>query len=279
VRARKAAVLNADNDYSLGMMTTTPAEQLGLVSLELPVETLVGMLDRPGLVCAIEIHDGESWLVVSGNGESHSLIRLNDIPATFEGKAAHNIANAMQAVLAARFLGAPNEIIRKALAGFQSDFATSEGRLNFMPGLPYQFLLDYAHNLDGFRVLTHFTSQLDIAGRRILLLAYTGDRGNHSVQEAVTFIAPFFDLFICTNYRTLRGRDPQELPGLISACLLEAGAESKQVIVEPDRDLAMKAATGAAQAGDLLVFLSSTNEFRTIWESMENLRDQLSPGD
>jgi len=271
-RASKAAVLNADNGPSINMMAATSAENIGLVSLHQSADTLLGLLDRPGMVCTREIHDGEYWLVFHQDDQHWPVVRENEIAATYEGKAAHNTANAMQAALAAHFLGIERDHIRSGLAGFLPDMTCSEGRLNMMPGLPFQFLLDYAHNLDGFRVLYEFTDQLEIVGERILLPCFYGNRKNIAVQQAIKSIAMHFDIFYCTNSVALRGREFEEMPQLLAKYLVESGMSPDNIKVDPDRLRAMEAAINKAKTGDLLVILSDPEEFSFVWNKVERLK-------
>jgi cyanophycin synthetase len=182
----------------------------------------------------------------------------------------------MQAALACYFLGMDTKAIHTALSGFQPDYETSAGRLNMVQDLPFQFLMDYAHNLDGFRVLTHFTNQLDLPGQRIVCLPFSGDRQNQEVKQAVTFMAPHFDLFLCCSYAGLRGREPGEMAQLISRYLQEAGVPADRIQELSDRGSALKQTLKAAKSGDLVVYLAGGSEFHAVWEKMNELRECLA---
>ncbi len=277
-RARKAAVLNADNSYSLGMMGTAQAENIGLISLKYSAAELQALLDRPGKLCIREVHNGEPWLVVYQDNVRTPLMREIDLPTSYAGKAAHNTANAMQAALAGIFLGFSLEQIRSTLASFKPEFETAAGRLNIMEGLPFQFIMDYAHNLDGFRVLTDFVQQLVVDARKILCVAFSGDRQNREIQQAISILAGHFDLYICRSYRGLRGRDPAEIPRLIASCLQQAGVPSTAVQVELDPMLAIDAAIAAAGPGDLLVVLAGSTEFQEVWNKVTELKAKTTAG-
>ncbi len=275
-RASKAAVLNADNEFSLAMMKDARAEQIGLVSLDKDAETLQKLLDRPGKVCVLEPQDGADWLVIYDADRRMPLMPVADIPSTFAGTAAHNSANAMQAALVGHFLDFDLRAISKAFAGFRPDFDTSRGRLNMMAGLPFQFLMDYAHNLDGYRVLCHFTGQLEVAGKRVICLAFSGDRRNQEIREAINFLAPNFDLFICGSYRGLRGREPGEMGQLLYRYLREAGVPESAIQIAPERKFALEVSLEVTAPGDLLVFLSGGSEFEDTWEKMQVFKNKLS---
>ncbi|MDZ4729051.1 MAG: Mur ligase family protein [Xanthomonadales bacterium] len=273
-KASKAAILNADNEYSLAMMATTHAENIGLVSVLKAAGDIQNLLDRPGRICVLEDVAGEDWLCIYQEGERIPLMPVNEIPSTYQGKAAHNTVNAMQAALAGHFLDFDLQAIRQALAGFQPDFYASKGRLNMMTGLPYQFLMDYAHNLDSFRVLCHFTNQLEVSGRRIICLPFSGDRQNSEIKQAIGFLAPHFDLFFCGSYAGLRGREPSEIGELITQYLQEAGVPPDRIRIYPERKLALELTIKAASPGDLVVFLAGGSDFKNTWAKMTELKEQ-----
>jgi len=275
-RARKAAVLNADNAFSLGMMHDAVAEKIGLVSMELDAVVLQSKLDRPGMLCVLEMEQDEPWLIFYDQGHRQALMAERDIPATFLGTAAHNTCNAMQAALACAFLGFSREQIRSALAGFTTDYKAAPGRLNQLDGLPFRFIMDYAHNLDGFRALCGFVDQQRVSGRKILCVAFSGDRQNREMQQAISYLAGHFDHFVCRRYPGLRGREPEEIPRLVERYLLEAGVPAEAIQLELDHRKAVGAALESAMPGDLLVVLAGGSEFSRIWEQAEALKARLA---
>jgi cyanophycin synthetase len=276
-RARHAAVLNADNSYSFDMMGRSSAKKIGLVSMRQNAEDLLKALDRPGVVCTLENSPDGRWLVFNDGEQRRPLMRESEIPAGFDGKAAHNVCNAMQAALACWFVGMNLEQIRSGLADFRTDFDTAPGRLNFMQGLPFQFILDYAHNLDGYRVLCEFVDKIQISGRKILCVAAAGDRQDKEIREAITFLVNHFDFFVCRSYPQLRGRQPGEIPRLIKRCLTDAGVPESAIQLEFDANDAVRSALETASPGDLLIVLSGGNEFKQIWTLAEALKVH-SPG-
>jgi UDP-N-acetylmuramyl tripeptide synthase len=275
-RARKAAVLNADNEFSLGMMQDAVAEKIGLVSMQLDAGALQAMLDRPGILCVLEKEQDETWLVIYDQGQRQALMAERDIPATFLGTAAHNTCNAMQAALACVFLGFSREQIRAALAGFTTDFNFAPGRLNQLDGLPFRFIMDYAHNLDGFRALCGFVDKQQVSGRKILCVAFSGDRQNREMQQAISYLAGHFDYFVCRRYPGLRGREPEEIPRLIERYLLEAGVPAESIQLALDHRKAIATALESARPGDLLVVLAGGSEFSHIWQQAEALKTGLA---
>jgi cyanophycin synthetase len=67
-------------------------------------------------------------------------------PATLEGKALHNVQNAMFAAAMAHAMGVKLEDIRQGLRTFDTTFFQAPGRMNVFDNLPFKVILDYGHN-------------------------------------------------------------------------------------------------------------------------------------
>jgi cyanophycin synthetase len=75
------------------------------------------------------------------------VLKVTDIPITFDGKASHNIMNTLPAVLAAYlFRDISIEDIRTGLSTFVPSPALTPGRLNMFEFRKCKFLADFAHN-------------------------------------------------------------------------------------------------------------------------------------
>ena len=68
------------------------------------------------------------------------------IPATLEGRATHNVQNAMFAAAMAFSLGIKLDAIRQGLRTFDSTFFQAPGRMNVFNEHPFKVLFDYGHN-------------------------------------------------------------------------------------------------------------------------------------
>jgi hypothetical protein len=68
------------------------------------------------------------------------------IPATLEGRAMHNVQNAMFAAAMAFSLGIKLDAIRQGLRTFDSTFFQAPGRMNVFDEHPFKVIFDYAHN-------------------------------------------------------------------------------------------------------------------------------------
>jgi cyanophycin synthetase len=151
-------------------------------------------------------------------------------------------------------LGTPTAAMADALRGFRPDSIMSRGRAQFIGGLPYDVLLDYAGNIESLTVLGKFVSRLPVKGRRRATVVAGGNRQNWVYGQVAAAAAPWFDDFVC-SVDPPRGRKEGEVGALLAQGLMAAGVTPDRIsICEPfasavDHILAM------AQPGDLVVII------------------------
>src|SRR5690606_1413987 len=131
------------------------------------------------------------------------------IPATLEGRALHNVQNAMFAAAMAFAMGIRLDDIRHGLRTFDTTFFQAPGRMNVFNEHPFKVLFDYAHNAHAVGVMADLAQRLDVEGRRIVVVAGPGDRRDDA----------------------LRGRDGDEVPNIIARALRAAGVPDDAISV------------------------------------------------
>ena len=273
-RARHMAVLNADDPHCLAMIPHARAERLLLTSLTTPGAEL---LEREAVATGcvvVEAHQGADWIVLHADGASHPVIAVSAIPATFNGAAAFNTENALQAVAACHGLGVDLEVIAKALAGFSTSRELTPGRLNVYEGLPFRLIVDFAHNPDGLEKLLAFTDQLTAEGRKVVTVASSGDRSQAHHETVVALLAGHFDYYICREYLKLRGRQPGEMPALVRELLIENGVRPEQIGQAPGGPESLQHVLALCEPGDLLIFLRGTGEHGLVAGNIQRYLEQ-----
>jgi UDP-N-acetylmuramyl tripeptide synthase len=270
-RARHAVVLNADDPMSAGMLPRLAGRKAWLVSHRRSHDDLLdGFGQDIGCVVVEEI-EGLEWMVLHDEGRRLPLVPVNDVPITFEGRLRYNLSNALQAAAACYQQGAAVDSIRAVLEGFQPDHETSPGRMNFYHGLPFTVLVDYAHNVDGFRHLRSFVDSMEVRGRKVISVAIVGRMSDEEIIQLAGSLAGSFDHYICRNYPKLYGREPEEVPALIKRALIQKGIQEERISMTPVQDY-VTGALDLCRAGDLLVFLSSTANLHKEWEQITSYR-------
>ena len=196
------------------------------------------------------------------------LLWSNLIPATLEGRAMHNVQNAMFAAAMAHSMGVGLEDIRHGLRTFDTTFFQAPGRMNIFDEHPFKVILDYGHNAAAVGAMVDLVQRLDVRGRRICVLSAPGDRRDEDVHEIAKIAAGAFDRYVCRRDDVLRGRAPAEIPELLRATLTSEGVAEELIDVIPDEVEATEAALRLAGQGDLLLVFGD-NIART-WKQIQS---------
>ena len=251
--ATDCAVLNADDPLVLKMSGYTDAKVICYVTMN-PSHALVREHVRAGgRACALEAGVNGAMITLYDKGSHIPLLWTHLIPATLEGRALHNVQNAMVAASMAFSLGIKLDAIRQGLRTFDTTFFQAPGRMNVYSEHPFKVLFDYGHNAHAVAVMADLAGRLDVTGRRIVVLAGPGDRRDEDLVAIADAVAGRFDHYICRRDDALRGRDGDEVPGILARALRAAGVPDAAISIIPDEQKAIDAALAMGRAGDLLL--------------------------
>ncbi len=251
--AKDTAVINADDPHCLKMADHTQAKHLCYVTQN-PGHGLVREHIRAGgRAVVLEKGINGDMITIFDNHTHIPLLWTHLIPATLEGKAMHNVQNAMFATAIAFSLGKRLEDIKHGLRTFNTTFFQAPGRMNVFDEHPFRVILDYAHNPDGIRVLSELAGKLDVKGKRIVVIAGPGDRRDQDLEDIAKAAAGFYDIYICKADDDRRGRGVDEVPKMIAVVLERQGVKKEQILIIPDEVAALEQALKIAESEDLLM--------------------------
>ena len=254
--ATDCAVLNADDPLVLKMSGYTEAKNICYVTVN-PEHLLVREHIRAGgRACALEAGVNGQMIALYDRGSHIPLVWTHLIPATLEGRALHNVQNAMFAASMAFSLGIKLDAIRQGLRTFDSTFFQAPGRMNVFNEHPFKVLFDYGHNAHAVAAMADLAQRLDVTGRRIVVLAGPGDRRDEDLIAIANAVAGRFDHYICRRDDSLRDRAPDEVPRLQATALRAAGVPESAISIIPDEQEAIAAALSMGQPGDLLLIFA-----------------------
>ena len=251
--ARECAVLNADDPNVLKMSAYTDAKVICYVTMN-PSHPLVREHIRAGgRACALEAGVNGHMITLYDKGSHIPLLWTHLVPATMEGRALHNVQNAMVAAAMAFSLGIKLDAIRHGLRTFDTTFFQAPGRMNVYNEHPFKVLMDYGHNAHAVGVMADLAQRLDVFGRRIVVLSGPGDRRDEDLCAIAGVVAGKFDHYICRRDDGLRGRDGDEVPRIMAKALRDAGVAETAISVIPDEQQAVDTALRKAGPGDLVL--------------------------
>jgi cyanophycin synthetase len=254
--ATEGVVLNADDANCLRMASYTEAEHICYVTMSKDHALVQEHIRAGGRAIALE--EGiNGHMITLYDGAAHMpLLWTHLIPATLEGRALHNVQNAMFAAAMAYSMDVSLDNIRQGLRTFDTTFFQAPGRMNVYDEHPFRVILDYGHNADAVHAMCSLASRLDCNGRRIVVLAAPGDRRDEDVENIARNAAPHFDRFICKRDDNVRGRGPEEIPQLLAATLRAEGIAEDAIEIVPDEFDAISHGLETAEADDLLLIFA-----------------------
>jgi cyanophycin synthetase len=268
--ATDCAVLNADDPLVLKMSGYTEAKNICYVTMN-PQHALVREHIRAGgRACALEAGVNGQMITLYDRGSHIPLVWTHLIPATLEGRATHNVQNAMFAAAMAFSLGIKLDAIRQGLRTFDTTFFQAPGRMNVFNEHPFKVLFDYGHNAHAVGVMADLAQRLDVTGRRIVVLAGPGDRRDEDLHAIAQAVAGRFDHYICRRDDNLRDRDGDEVPLIMSRTLEAAGVAKSAISIIPDEQEAIDAALRMGEPGDLLLVFADA--LTRSWKQITKFR-------
>lgn len=264
--ARDTAVLNADDPHCLQMAAYTDAENIFYVTMN-PEHTLVKEHIRKGGKAAIvEKGINGDMITIFDNHMHMPVLWTHLIPATMEGKAIHNVQNAMFAVAITYSLGLHLDEIRSGLRTFNTSFFQAPGRMNLFEEHDFKVLMDYAHNPAAIEMIGKLVTQLEVKGKRTCVIAAPGDRRDEDIRDAAIAAAPHFDHFICRQDDGRRGRKDGEVTAILKKGLTDSGVDPKNIEVITSEVASVDHALKTASAGDMVVIFA--DDIKRTWKQI-----------
>jgi cyanophycin synthetase len=204
------AIINAEDDLVYAMKEDLECN-IALFSMDENNKRLKAHCANGGLAT---VYENGYVTIMKGNWKIR-VMAASDIPLTHGGKAEHNIANCLTAVMASYlYRDITIEDIRQGLQNFVPGESLTPGRLNFFYFKNFTILADFAHNPQGLQLLCDFVGKLDYK-TRIGIISGTGDRRDEDIRKLGEISAKYFDEIIIRCDKNLRGRTAEEIIGLL----------------------------------------------------------------
>ncbi|MFL6291101.1 MAG: cyanophycin synthetase, partial [Thermoanaerobaculia bacterium] len=275
--AQDFCVLNADDSRVAQMAEHSPAEPI-YVTMDRGSELVRRHIRERKRAVVLEEGLNGPMLVLYQGEEQIPLLWARQIPATVEGRAVHNIQNAMFAAAIASGMGVGVDDIREGLRTFTTDFFQTPGRLSFYNEHPFRVLLDYAHNAAAMELVARTVRELAVYGRRIGVLAIPGDRRDEDIRALAAAAAPGFDYILLKEDDDTRGRPRGQAGALLRQGLLDAGFPAERICdgVYLEEEATLRA-LAMARAGDLVVIFG--DKLQRVWDLIVNFKCQAPERD
>lgn len=266
VRRDGYSILNAEDPH-LVPLAERARGTLCYFSLDPNNEVLRNHLEKGGIGATLRDHS----IVIRRGSYDLPAINLNSIPATFNGRAMFNVANAMVAALAAHLSGVSLDDIRAGLKTFDTHFYLSPGRLNMEEVGDFHVLLDYAHNVAAYRNIAAFIAKLNVE-RRVGVVAAAGDRRDIDIETMGRIAGEAFDRLIIKEDDNLRGREAGVTAEIMKGGAIAAGLAPEAIELLLDEPVAVERALSQAIKGDLVVI--TADDIKRTFDQIVKFRDE-----
>ena len=243
------AILNAD-DVRVYNMHRRLECNIALFSMDENNPRILDFQEENGITAIYE----QGYVTITRGKWKMRVMKAENIPLTYGGKAAFMIQNVLAAILAGHVRGFSIEDMKAALETFIPSPSQTPGRLNIFKFNKFSFMVDYAHNPSGLLALKDFISSMDI-DYCIGIIAGIGDRRDEDTVRVGGIAAEMFDEIIIRQDVHLRGKSEEELTSLLNKGIFDKRPDKKVTNIHSELD-SIKFAVQNAKNKSLIVLCS-----------------------
>ncbi len=259
-----ASVLNADNEWTVHMADTARGE---IIFFSLDEDNPVirdHLRERGRAVVLRDTRQGEMITIIEHRRET-SLLLASQIPATFQGRARVNIANAMAAASAALAADVQLDYIRQALRTFTSSFFQTPGRFNLLDLGGKRVVVDYCHNVAGLEAIADFVQRME-ADHTVAVISMPGDRSDADMNAFGELAGKTFDRIVIREDVNRRGREDGEIAGILKEAVGRSGRTGDDVQIVLEELEAVQTAIEVSGKTDLVVLM--VDKPAEVWDML-----------
>ncbi len=237
-------VLNGDNLYTVKMAEKCIGEVI-FFTRNPHQEVIQRHLKVGGRVIVAD----EEMIQIWNAGEIKPLISLKEIPMVWNGKAIHQVENVLAAIAGLYGYGMDVEYIVKGLCTFGGDIQSNPGRLNLIECDGWRLILDYGHNVEGYRSVINFAQKLGYQ-RLLGVVGVPGDRPDSSIEKVGHLVGDTFDQVWIKEDDDLRGRRSGQIVDILLKGISAGGQRTRHKIILNEKE-ALEAMLSELQTGDI----------------------------
>ncbi len=264
------AILNADDELVYEMRRSLNCN-LALFSMDEENPHIKALQKLGGVTAVYE----NGYVTLCRGTWKMRVMKAENIPLTYGGKALFMIQNILPAIIAANVRGISIEDMKMALETFIPSPTQTPGRLNLFHFENFDVLLDYAHNPAGMKALKDFTDNLE-ATKKVGIIAGVGDRRDEDTRELGSIAADMFDEIIIRQDKNLRGKSEEALIHMLDEGIKLKDPNKKTTIIPSEREAIIYAIKNA-EKGSLIICCSDV--IPDALDLVMQLKEQESKGE
>ena len=240
-------IINADDKYSKSIINRFEAEKIYFSkSKENP------LIQENIANGKIAIFIENNMICVINNNKKYEIISTKDLPISYDGKLEYNIENAMAACGGLIGLKIDYCMISKGFMDFKLNNEYNNGRFNMYNYCERKIILDYAHNIEGYKAVISSLKKIKGKNGLIGVIGIPGDRKNDVGYAIGEICANNLDKIVIKEDKDRRGRKIGEIAELLENAILKTN-KNANLKVCLDEVEALKYAIDISNKEDIIV--------------------------
>lgn len=215
VKENGYTVINADDKYSKRILDRISCEKI-YFSKSKDNELIKENINDGKIAVFIE----DNNICVINNHRKYLIMSIDELPISYNGILTYNIENAMAACAALVGLNIDYCMISKGFSDFMP-CDDNEGRFNMFEYYGRKVILDYGHNIEGYKAVLSCINKLKTKNRLIGVVGVPGDRQDNVIKEIGEICCEYLDEIIIKEDKDRRGRSIGEVSQLLKISMLK----------------------------------------------------------
>lgn len=246
VKENGYTVINADDKYSKRILDRISCEKI-YFSKSKDNELIKENINNGKIAVFIE----DNNICVINNHRKYLIMSIDELPISYNGILTYNIENAMAACAALVGLNIDYCMISKGFSDFMP-CDDNEGRFNMFEYYGRKVILDYGHNIEGYKAVLSCINKLKTKNKLIGVVGVPGDRQDNVIKEIGEICCEYLDEIIIKEDKDRRGRSIGEVSKLLKISMLK-NSNKKNVKVYLDEVDALEYAIKISKKDDIII--------------------------
>ncbi|MES2566893.1 MAG: cyanophycin synthetase [Bacteroidota bacterium] len=260
------AILNADDDLVYDMRLELDCN-IALFSVDAKSRRIRRHCANNGMAAIVD----DGYFVICNGEWKTRIMKVEEVPLTFSGRAECMIKNILPAMLAAYISKFSVEKIVEALTSFIPSPELTPGRMNMFDFNGFNVMVDYVHNEGGYIELKKFVQSVK-ASVKVGVISATGDRRDSDIQNIGFYAAQMFDELIVKHDKDGRGRTNEQITEQIFAGIQRAKKDIPVKLISNEAEAIQDAIDNAQK--DCFIFITADDVMETL-KTVKGIRENV----
>ncbi|OOM71122.1 cyanophycin synthetase [Clostridium puniceum] len=247
VKKNGVVVINADDKYSKTIINRFEAEKIYFSKFK----------DNP--LIQENISNGKTAVFIEDNkicvvndNRKYEIVSIKELPISYAGKLEYNIENAMAACAGLVGLNIDYCMISKGLMDFKLNSDNNRGRFNMYDYGGRKVILDYAHNIEGYKSVMSSLKKMKNGNNLIGVIGIPGDRKDDIGYAIGEICAKNLDKIIIKEDKDKRGRKSGDVAAILEKAILKTNKNTNLKICLDEVE-ALKYAIEISEKDDIII--------------------------